>query len=64
MRNILDKISAASNTNELAEIVDEYLASVGETDNARGESYLETANRMGGNKILRAAECKWFELGA
>ena len=59
-----NKIRSAANTNELSAAVEAYLASIGETENARGESYGETAARLGGDAVLEAAETRWFELGA
>lgn len=60
---MIDAIRSTTNTNDLAAIVDAYLASIGETERARGESYGETAERLGGDKILDAAEARWFGLG-
>ena len=60
----ISQIRNAANTNELSSIVEAYLAGIGETENARGESYAETAARLGGDEILEAAESRWFELGA
>lgn len=60
----ISQIRNAANTNELSDIVEAYIASIGETENARGESYGETAARIGGDEILDAAESRWFDLGA
>lgn len=60
----IQQINAATNTAELAAVVERYLASIGESERARGESYRETAVRLGGNAVLERAEARWFELGA
>lgn len=60
----ISQIRHATNTNELSAVVEAYIASIGETENARGESYGETAARIGGDEILEAAESRWFDLGA
>lgn len=58
----LNAIKAAGNHIELDNIVSAYLAEIGEAENARGETYAETADRLGGNEILEAAEARWFEI--
>lgn len=58
----INAIKAAGNHIELDNIVEAYLAEIGEAENARGESYAETAARLGGNEILEAAEARWFEI--
>lgn len=60
--NYLIAIKEATTTTELDIIVDEYLADIGEAENARDETYAETAYRLGGDKILEAAEARWFEI--
>jgi len=60
--SIIEKINAATNTNELSAAVEAYLASIGQDELARGESYGETAARLGGNDILERAEARWFEI--
>ena len=60
----ISQIRKATNTNELSAVVEAYIASIGETENARGEIYGETAARIGGDEILEAAESRWFDLGA
>jgi hypothetical protein len=60
-----DRIAAISNASthtDLDAIVSAYLAELGESENARGESYAETSARLGGDEILDAAERRWFEL--
>jgi len=46
----------------LVEVVDAYLASIGELERSRGETYAETSFRLGGNAVLEMAETRWFEL--
>lgn len=58
----INAIKAAGNHIELDNIVEAYLAEIGEADRARGETYAETADRLGGNEILKAAEARWFEI--
>jgi len=58
----INAIKNATTTNELDAIVEAYLAEIGESENARGETYAETADRLGGNEILEAAEARWFEI--
>lgn len=60
--NIIQQINAAQTTTELDQIVEEYLKEIGETEAARGESYAETAARLGGNAVLERAEARWFEI--
>lgn len=61
--NTIQQINAAQGTNELSAIVERYVESIGQTENARGESYAETAARLGGDAVLERAEARWFELG-
>lgn len=58
----LSAIQNATTTNELDAIVSAHLAEIGEAENARGETYAETAARLGGDEILEAAEDRWFEI--
>lgn len=60
--NYLSAIKNATTTNELNAIVDAYLAEIGEYENSCGETYAEAAYRLGGDKILEAAEARWFEI--
>ena len=60
----ISQIRNATNTNELSVLGEAYIASIGETENAIGESYAETSARLGGDPILEAAEQRWFDLGA
>ena len=55
-------IRTSVNTNELSDIVEQYLADIGETERARGETFAETAARLGGDALLLCAERRWFEL--
>ena len=57
---MIKEILSAKNTIELDELVDEYLESIGQQENAIGESYGETAARLGGDCVLEAAERRWF----
>ena len=60
--NTIDRINTANNTNDVSEITERYLRSIGEHDNATGESYRETADRLGGDEVLDAADARWMEL--
>lgn len=60
--NYLIAIREATTSTELDIIVDAYLEEIGEVENARGETYAETAARLGGDEILEAAEARWFEI--
>lgn len=60
----INSIRNTSTTSELSAIVEAYITSIGETEKACGESYGETAGRLGGDAVLEAAETRWFELGA
>ena len=62
--SIIENIDSASSTDELFTIVEIYLDSLGETENARGETWAETSDRLGGDEALSAAEKKWFDLDA
>jgi hypothetical protein len=62
MNKILEAIQGATTHTELDAIVDAYLAEIGQSEQARGESYAETAARLGGDDILDAAERRWFEV--
>jgi len=55
-------INAATTHVELDGVVKTYLAEIGETERARGETYAETCGRLGGDKVLAAAERRWWEL--
>lgn len=62
MKNLIEKINAATNHVELGDVVEAYLASIGEAERARGETCAETAARLGGDAVLTAAERRWWEL--
>jgi hypothetical protein len=62
---ILEAVLSATTHSELDAIIDAYLAEIGDdSERAKGESYAETAARLGGDDILRAAESRWFEIEA
>jgi hypothetical protein len=60
----IQAVAESANTAQLSAVVESYLASLGQTEQARGESYGETAARLGGDDVLERAEARWFELGA
>lgn len=62
--SIIKQIRETKTQAELSNIVESYLRNVGEYDRSRGESYAETAGRLGGDAeaVLMAAECRWFDL--
>lgn len=59
-----EQINAAATTVELSAVVEQYLASIGQAEQSRGETYAETAARLGGAeaKILEYAENRWHAL--
>lgn len=61
-KNVIEKINAATTHVELYDVVEAYLAEIGEAERALGETYAETAARLGGDKLLAAAERRWWEL--
>lgn len=61
---IIRAIDESTSTAQLSAVVESYLASIGQTEQARGESYGETAVRLGGDNVLERAEARWYELGA
>lgn len=63
IQQVNGKLFASVKTqSELSALVEEYLADLGEAGRARNETYTETAERLGGDKFMEAAECRWFEL--
>lgn len=63
MKNLMiEKINTAATHVELDDAVMAYLAKIGEAERARGETYAETAARLGGDAVLTAAERRWWEL--
>ena len=59
---ILQKINSCSTAIDLEKIVSDYLMARSEADNARGETYFETAQRVGGDTVLLRADWKLHEL--
>ena len=62
IETILQKINGCNTAIDLARIVSEYLMTRSEADNARGETYFETAQRLGGDTVLLRADWKLHEL--
>ena len=59
---IIQKINGCNTTIYLEKIVSDYLMAILEVDNACGETYPETAQRLGGDKVLELANAKLHEL--
>ena len=59
--SIINQISSANNQSELSGIVESYLDSIGQTELARGETFEETAERLG-DEIMEYAARRWWEL--
>ena len=64
MTTLIDQIEQAADSSELYDLVEQYLRDIGQYEQARGESYAETANRLGGDEALETAEERWFALGS
>jgi len=60
---IIDTIASTEDTNILFDIVEKYLKSIGESEQAHGETWEETSLRLGNDEVLDAASVRWFELG-
>lgn len=65
-KHVIEKINAATTHVELNDVVEAYLLGLGlglaETEAVRGETYAETAELLGGDEVLAAAERRWWEL--
>jgi len=55
IKTIIEKINACNVAIDLEKIVSDYLMTKSDADNARGETYIETAQRLGGDKVLELA---------
>jgi hypothetical protein len=62
METIIQKINGCSTAIDLEKIVRDYLIARSEADNARRETYIETAERLGGDTVLLLANWKLHEL--
>jgi len=64
----MEAIKNCTSTTELGDLVEAKLEKYNQKSKARGESYAETAERLGKAHpiydFLMAADDKWFELGA
>jgi hypothetical protein len=56
-----DKIKAAQDHASLDEIVQAYLEYIGEAENARSETYMETHERLD-DEIMGYAHSRWFDI--
>jgi len=59
---VLNQIQQAASIGELASVVIHYLYEIGETEEAHGETYGQTAQRLGGNAVLEAAEARRLDM--
>ena len=62
IETLIQKINDCSTAIDLEKIVGDYLMTRSEADNARRETYLETAERLGGDTVLLRADWKLHEL--
>jgi hypothetical protein len=62
IETIIKKINGCSTAIDLEKIVSDYLMERSETCNTRAETYLETAERLGGDTVLLLADWKLHEL--
>jgi hypothetical protein len=62
IETIMQQINECSTAMDLEKIVGDYLLSIAEADTARGETYLETARRLGGDENLTRANGKIITL--
>jgi len=62
METIIQKINGCSTAIDLEKIVSDYLMARSEADNAHRETYIETAERLGGDTVLLLADWKLHEL--
>lgn len=61
MTDIYAKIEQAKNQTELSEIVESYLAEIGQDLESIGETFEETAERLG-DDVMEAAATRWWTL--
>jgi hypothetical protein len=62
IETLIQKINGCSTAIDLEKIVSDYLMARSEADTVRGETYLETAERLGGDTLLLLADWKLHEL--
>ena len=62
IETLIQKINGCSTAIDLEKIVSDYLMARSEADNARVETYLETAQRLGSDTVLLRADWKLHEL--
>ena len=62
IETIIQKINDCNTAMDLEKIVSDYLMTISEADNSRRETYHETAQRLGGDKVLELANEKLLEL--
>lgn len=58
----IHQIKESESQDELDHLVTQYLIDLGQLDQSLGESYAETASRLGGDSLLEAADVRWFQL--
>jgi len=62
IETLIQKINSCSTAIDLEKIVSDYLMARTEADTVRGETYLDTAERLGGDTVLLLADWKLHEL--
>ena len=62
IETIIQKINGCSTAIDLEKIVSDYLIERSGSCNTRNETYLETAERLGGDTVLLLADWKLHEL--
>jgi len=62
IETLIQKINSCSTAIDLEKIVSDYLMARTEADTVRGETYLDTAERLNGDTVLLLADWKLHEL--
>jgi hypothetical protein len=62
IETILQEINDCNTAIDLEKIVSDYLMTISEADNERRETYIETAQRLGGDRVIERATLKLLEL--
>jgi hypothetical protein len=62
IETLIQEISGCNTAIDLEKIVSDYLMAISEADKSHGETYTETAKRLGGDKVLELANWKLLAL--